>query len=397
METTDLFIKLQESKKKIIILQGGGDAGKTVTALQYLGVECVKHPGIIVTVTGQDLPNLKRGALVSFDRYALPYLKDYGPVFNKSETTYTFANGSVIEFKSFKDEMDARGSVREYLFINEANSTNYNMFWQLERKTRTRVILDYNPTAPFWVHANLLEGGERQYQGTFDYFQLDHRHNPFLSQADHDRYENISDPELFEVYARGNTGKITGLILGHFKKVDKMPECDRYVWGIDYGYTNDKTAIVRMGVIGRKRYFQEVCYLSGKEMEEQSDGKVSIPMYIKNKLVAYGWQAGQPIYSEHDAEMILQLRKIGVPIKQAKKGPGSKVAGIAKLREYECFYIGANYEKEIMNYKYVKVIEQITGKEIVTNEPQDGNDHLCDAGRYACYTDSFINRSNIIA
>lgn len=395
METTQLFLELQKSKKKITILQGGGDAGKTVTALQWLATECMLYPGVIVTVTGQDLPNLKRGAVVAFDRYVMPHFSKYGVTFNKSETTYYFPNGSIVEFKSFKDELDARGSERDYLFMNEANSQTYKMFWQLERKTRKKVILDYNPTAAFWVHANLIEGGESQYNNRWDYFQLDHRHNPFLTEEEHAVYESMSDPELFKVYARGETGKVTGLVLGHFKKINAMPKCDRYVWGIDYGYTNDKTAIVKMGVIGRQRYFQECCYLSGREMEELAMGTVSIPGYIKNVFMQNGWSHSQPIYSEHDPEMILQLRKIGLPVKQAKKGPGSKVAGIAKLREYECFYLGTNFEKEIVNYKYISVIDLVSSREVLTNEPSDGNDHLCDAAKYACYTDSFVNKSNL--
>jgi len=395
VETTELFQEIQKCKKKIVILQGGGDAGKTVTALQYLAIECLTKANVIVTVTGQDLPNLKRGALVAFERYVMPHIAKYGVTFNKSETTFTFPNGSVFEFKSFKDELDARGSERDYLFMNEANSQTYKMFWQLERKTRTRVILDYNPTAAFWVHANLIDGGEAQYNGQWAYFQVDHRHNPFLSEADHARYENMSDPELFQVYARGNTGKVTGLVLGHFKKISAMPKCDRYVWGVDYGYTHDKTAIVKMGVIGRTRYFQECCYLSGREMEEIAKGRVSVPGYIKEVFLSNGWTNNQPIYSEHDPEMILQLRKMNMPIKQAKKGPGSKVAGISKLREYECFYTGDNFQIELHNYKYVTAVDLVSGREVLTNTPTDGNDHLCDAAMYACYTDSFVNKSNI--
>jgi len=396
METSDLFIELQKNTKPIAILQGGGDAGKTVTALQFLATECLKYDKQIVTVTGQDLPNLKRGALVAFDRYALPDLVKYGARFNKAETTYYFPNGSLMEFKSFKDELDARGSERDYLFMNEANSQEYKMFWQLERKTRKLTILDYNPTAPFWVHANLIEGGEPQYNGKWAYWQLDHRHNPFLSQDVHDMYEAMTDPELHRVYARGETGMVTGLILGHFKKMkaedfDKL-KFDRVSWGIDFGYTNDKTCIVKMGVIGRKRFFKECCYLSGQEMEEQAQGRVSIAQFIKNILMQNGWDTSQTVWCDHDPEMILQLRKIRVPAKEAKKGKGSKVAGVSKLKEFECFYVGKNAEKEIISYKYVTVTDGVSGKEVVTNVPIDGNDHFCDASRYVCYTDSFVHR-----
>lgn len=382
MITTPLFTKIRECDKKIIILQGGGDAGKTVTALQYLATESIERPGTISTITGQDLPNLKGGALRSFQRYVEADLQGYIKNFNISQSTYTFNNGSILEFKSFKDELDARGSFRDNLFMNEANSQGYAMFWQLQRKTRRKVILDYNPTAAFWVHSNLLESGAPEFAGKWRYYQLDHRHNPFLSDEDHEAYENISDPDMFKVYARGETGKITGLILGHFKKIDVMPLCDRYIWGIDYGYTNDPTAVVKVGVKGRERYYEEICYEPGMSAR-----------HIKELMDNAGRKPSETLYSEHDKEMILQLRKLGVQVTQAKKGPGSRVAGISKLREYDSYYIGENFEREIMNYKYVTAVDLLTGKTILTNEPMDGMDHLCNAAQYATYTDSFVVRA----
>lgn len=382
MITTPLFTKLREQEQKIAILQGGGDAGKTVTALQYLAIDSIENKNSITTVTGQDLPNLKRGALVSFRRYVYPEISAYVKTFNIAESTFHFYNGSIIEFKSFKDELDARGSERDNLFMNEANSQTWSMFWQLQRKTRRKVIIDYNPTAPFWAHTNLIDGGEKQFAGKWKLYITDHRHNPFLSADEHEMYENISDPDLFNVYSRGLTGKLKGLICGHFKQIERMPDCDRYVWGIDYGYTNDPTAIVKIGIKGRARYMLECCYTAGLSAQ-----------HIKQIFINNGWNHSQPIYSEHDAEMILQLRKLGMPVSQAKKGPGSLVAGLAKLREYECYYIGANFHTEVITYKYITAKDLLTGKEILTNEPMDGSDHLISAGRYGVYTDSFVNRN----
>jgi len=380
MITTPLFTKIRECDKKIIVLQGGGDAGKTVTALQYYAIDSIENAGTITTVTGQDLPNLKSGALRSFQKYVEPDLRAYIKSFNISQSTYHFHNGSIIEFKSFKDEQDARGSIRDNLFINEANKTPYQLFWQLQRKTRKKVIVDYNPTSEFWVHANLLGGQDRQFEGKWKYYQLDHRHNPFLSDEEHEAYESISDPDMFKVYARGETGKITGLILGHFKKIEAMPtDCERYIWGIDYGYTNDPTACVKVGIKGRQRYYQEICYESGMYAKD-----------IKDLMDKAGRKPNEVLYSEHDKEMILQLRKLGVQVTKARKGPGSRVAGISKLKEFESFYIGENFEKEILNYKYVTATDLLTGKSILTNEPMDGMDHLCNAAQYATYSDSFI-------
>lgn len=385
MKVGPLYAKLRDCVKKFIVCQGGGDAGKTVTILQVLAVEkAIKEPYQIIQVVGQDIPNLKKGSLRAFQRYVYSdeSVRTRVVSYNKTERIYTFDNGSTIEFASFGDEQDARGSECDYLFINECNGISYNIFWQLQRKCRKQVFLDYNPSSRFWVHEKLLSGNERIYNDRVIRFIIDHRHNPFLSKEDHEAYENISDPDMFKVYARGLTGKIKGLIFGHFKKVSTPPAIyDRIIWGIDYGYTNDPTALVKIYCIGRERVIVEMCYEPGLSAEA-----------IKALLIQNGYESGQPIYSEADPNMVNQLRALRIPVSPAIKGPGSEIAGIAKVKQYDCSYIGENFEKEINAYKWMMAEDIQTGKEVMTNVPLKGNDHLCDATRYAIYTDSFRKR-----
>jgi phage terminase large subunit len=379
MKTGPLFPLLTECRKRIIILQGGGDSGKTTTALQFFGIDSIQQPHSLTTVTAQDLPNLKGGALRTFQRYVLsdldPFIEDY----NKSSLTYTFKNKSIYEFKSFDDEQDARGSERDNLLANEVNKMSYSLFWQLQRKTRRRIIADYNPTSPFFIHERILSGAEKQFADQYQLYITDHRHNPFLSQQEHDAYESISDPELFRVYARGLTGKVTGLILGHFKKCTAPPEqYDRVCFGLDIGYVNDPTALVKMYVKGSTRWFIELCYKPGMSAQE-----------IKDLLILNGYNNNTPVYSEADPNMINQLRRLAIAASPAIKGPGSVAAGLSKIREHECYYMGENFEKEIMNYKWVEAEDLITGKTVMTNVPVDVWNHLADASRYADYTDYF--------
>lgn len=393
MKVGPLFEKLRNCDKKFITVQGGGDAGKTVTIEQVLGRYSIEQKGIITTIAGQDIPNLKKGALRSFQKYvaADPQMQRYIIDVNKTDRLYTFYNGSIIEFASFGDEQDARGSERDYLFLNEVNAFNYNEFWQLQRKTRKQVFSDYNPTSPFWMHEKVLPGKnqDKAYVGRVQLYIVDHRHNPFLSKEDHEAYENIGDPDMFRVYARGLTGRIKGLIFGHFKKVTEPPETyDRIIWGLDYGYTNDPTALVKIWCVGRKRYCKEICYTAGLPAET-----------IKTMLESNGYVSGQDIYSEADPNMINDLRLLGVNVVPAIKGPGSIIAGISKVRFYECYMVvegetadKTNFEKEIDNYKWVMAQDITTGKEIMTNQPIDAWNHLCDATRYAIYTDSFRHR-----
>lgn len=394
MKTGPLFLKLQNCNKKYIILQGGGDASKTVSILQRLAIKSLDRPGQITTISGQTIPAIKAGSLRTFQRYVLPDFQKYIVKYNESERVYTFYNKSILEFKSYQDELRAQGSERDNLFINEANHESYNTFWQLQRKTRGQVFIDYNPTFPFWAHEKLLDQKtiDKQYKGKVQLYIVDHRHNPFLSDEDHANYENISDPDLFRVYSRGLTGKIKGLVFGHFRKFGSiyLPDnCNRYFWGIDYGYTNDPTAIVKVGVGSKKELFprrrvaKEYAYETGLPAES-----------IKNILIYGGWNPEEAIYSEADPNMINQLRQLGIPAQPAIKGPGSIAAGISKVKEHECYYTddSLNFEKELGIYKWVTAEDIVTGKEVMTNVPVDSWNHLCDAFRMGDYTDSFRHR-----
>jgi phage terminase large subunit len=395
MQVAPLYFKLIETKKKIVVCQGGGDAAKTVTILQRLAELGTQTRDQIITVTAETIPAVKAGALTSFQRYVLPYYSKYIRSYNQTERVYYFYNNTRMEFKSFRDEASATGAERDYLFMNECNHETYETFWQAQRKTRKQVFLDYNPNAPFWVHSKVLDYAadgitpnpkqEAWFKNRNVRYITDHRHNPFLSQEDHDAYESISDPEIFRVYARGMTGKITGLIFGHFKKwtLDWPTDILRTIWGIDYGYTNDPTAITKIAVgPGRRRIGKECSYAPGIGAEN-----------IKNIMIKEGWRPGQPIFSEADPHMINQLRMIQVPAEPAIKGPGSIIAGISKVKEHECYYQGENFELEIMNWKWVEAQDIMTGNTVMTNQPVDQWNHLCDSFRMADYTDSFRNKT----
>jgi phage terminase large subunit len=385
METGPLFQKFRETNKKIIICQGGGDAGKTSDILKYLAVDSMENPGILSTITGLDLPNIKKGALRLFKEYVAPLL-EINPyiTFNKTENIYSFTNGSIIEFTGFSDERDARGSKRDNLFINECNLRPYQFFWQLYRKTRRKTFLDYNPTGEFWVHNKILNNEEKLFRDKFVRYITNHKHNPFLTEEEHEQYENISDPDLYRVYALGLTGKIKGLIFGHFKPIDEMPQCNEYIYGLDFGFTNDPTALTKIGIKGRSRYIKELSYSPGLQ-----------PTFIRDLLKSNGHDF-EPIYCDHDINIIAQLRQLGLPAIASHKGPGSIMAGISKVKSYDCYYTkdSINLKNEIDNYKFVTSQDLLTGKEVITNIPVDGWDHCCDSLRMAIYSHSFRRLEN---
>ena len=238
-----------DPQARIFVNQGGTSSGKTYCIMQRL-ISIAVNEAAIITVAGQDLPNLKVGAMRDTETIFADseWLQGFF-AWNRSENNIKGQNGSLIEFKSYDGEQDAKNGKRDYLFVNEANGITYGIYWQLAIRTRKQVFIDYNPSARFWVHEQVLGS---------DGVKLiisDHRSNMFLSEEEHRRIEGISDPELWKVYARGRTGSITGLVFQRFNVVDDLPpasEWKMHGYGLDFGFTCFKGDTLIMTSNGEK-------------------------------------------------------------------------------------------------------------------------------------------------
>ena len=156
-DTSELFLENLNADESIIVNQGGTSSGKTYSILQMFCYLALKEKKIF-TVVGQDIPNLKKGAYRDMQTIvnSSEYLESQIDFWNKSDRMFKFKNGSIIEFNSYSDAQDAKNGKRDYLFINEANGVKYQIYWQLQIRTREKTYLDYNPSAPFWCHEKLI-------------------------------------------------------------------------------------------------------------------------------------------------------------------------------------------------------------------------------------------------
>ncbi|MBQ1297882.1 MAG: phage terminase large subunit, partial [Clostridiales bacterium] len=258
---TPLFTANYNEPCRTIVNQGGTSSGKTYCIMQLLFLMGIDKPRVI-TVVGQDIPNLKRGAYRDAETImaASDELRRHYPETNKADRIIKGANGTVIEFTSYKDAQDAKNGKRDVLFVNEANGIPYEIFWQLDMRTREKVFIDYNPSARFWVHEHVIgRDGVRL-------IISDHRRNHFLSQQEHDKIERIEDRELWKVYARGMTGRIMGLIYTNWDIVDELPPQEEWklsAYGLDWGFVNDDTALVQVILAHGDLWLDELIYETG--------------------------------------------------------------------------------------------------------------------------------------
>ncbi|HEY9701839.1 MAG TPA: phage terminase large subunit, partial [Allocoleopsis sp.] len=306
---TDLYLANYEATEDVIVNQGGTSSGKTYAILQVLFTLAYESKDLVITVAGQDLPNLKVGAI----RDAADIVKDSEVLkesistYNKSDFTYQLKNGSIIEFKSYQDEQDAKSGKRDYLFINEANGFKKKVADQLMLRTRIRSFVDYNPDAEFWVHEEVI--GKEGVKLIIS----DHRHNPYVPEKMRKKIEALKeqDEEMWKVYARGLTGKIEGLIFRNYNIVGGIPYGAKLIAdGLDFGFTNDPTAFLQVYESGGEIYVSELVYETGLLNSDIAE------RFSQNMIPRYE----EIIADSAEPKSIQELRNYGYNVNPAEKG-----------------------------------------------------------------------------
>lgn len=362
-----LFRANIEDGVRVYINQGGTSSGKTYTIMQVLIYLALSDAGTVTTVVGQDLPNLKVGAMRDFktivakSEWLATYFK-----FNEGGHYARCVNGSIIEFNSYQDAQDAKNGKRDYLFVNEANGVAYDIYWQLAIRTRKKVYIDYNPSERFWVHDRV--------KGTVGAKMIisDHRGNCFLSEEEHERIESIDDKELWKVYARGLTGKLTGLVFPNYDIVDRMPqraEMKIHGYGLDFGYSNDPTALIECCVAHGELWTDEVIYSTGLTNPMIADRAKHEGLTRRDLIIA---DSAEP-------KSIDELKAAGLWVMATVKGKDSISVGIDILQRYKWNItrrsIGTREELKVYKWKTDR-----DGNK--TNVPIDKWNHAIDAVRY---------------
>ena len=354
-------------KKRIKIVQGGTSAGKTFGILPILIDKAARIDGLEISVVAETIPHLRRGALRDFlkiMKWTNRYIDEH---FNKSLLRYEFHNGSVIEFFSADDSSKLRGARRDILYINECNNITFDAYNELSIRTKKEVFLDFNPTTEFWVHKELKDEPDS------DFIILTYKDNEALDQSIVEQIEkNRQKAETssywanwWKVYGEGQIGSLEGVIFSNWKQIDKIPgEAKLIGIGLDFGYTNDPTAVVEVYNWNGQRIINELCYQTG----------------MLNSDIAKILPANIPIYADSsEPKSIDEIRRFGKTIRGVTKGKDSINYGIQVMQsqEYLVTSNSTNLIKELRGY-----IWDTDKSGTKLNKPIDYNNHGLDALRY---------------
>jgi len=356
--------KILSLTKKIRAVAGGTSASKTISILLYLiaRAQSDKTP-TLTSVVSESIPHLKRGAIRDFKNILQGHHYWSDKNWNITDSIYTFETGSKIEFFSTDNGDKLRGSRRDRLFINEANNTTLDAFDQLEVRTKELVFLDWNPTNEFYFYTDILNKRE-----DLDFITLTYKDNEALSP------EIISSIEArkankgwWKVYGLGELGEVEGKIYKDWNIINEIPHEARLERrGIDFGYSNDPTAIVDIYKYNGGFILDEITYQKGLSNKQIADIINNLPKTLN-------------IADSAEPKSIDEIHSYGVMIQPCVKGKDSVNQGIQYVQDQRISITkrSLNIIREYRNYLW-----QTDKNGKIINVPEPGFDHALDAVRY---------------
>lgn len=364
----------------VFVVRGGQGAGKTISILQII-IQALLSSQNEATVLSSELSKMKRTVVRDYKKICVDwgiFKTDHD--FNKAECKHEYFNDSYLDFLGADVNDVGKGFRRGILYINEADKMDIETAVQFISRADLTII-DYNPDCLFWGDDYINEN---------NFITLTFEDNEFLSQSElrsildyktkgfynpdlpfdllfkEDNIKNKYWANKWKVYGLGMIGSLEGVVYSNWSEIDKIPEEARLIgYGLDFGYTNDPTAIIEVYKWNDKRILNEICYSRG----------------LSNAKVATKVATTLPCYCDSaEPKSIDELKLHKVNALPVTKGADSINYGIQIMQEQS--YLVTSSSKNLIDefQKYTWAKDRKTNEAL--NKPIDKYNHAMDAVRY---------------
>jgi phage terminase large subunit len=364
----------------VFVIRGGQGASKTISIIQLV-IQSLLSSEKEATILSSELAKMKRTVVRDYKKIC----KDWNVFktendFNKSESKHEYFNGSYLDFLGADVNDVGKGFRRDILYINEADKMDIETAVQFISRAGLTII-DYNPDTLFWGDDYINEN---------NFLTLTYKDNEYLSQSELKsileykqkgfynsdlpfdllfKEENIRSKywaNKWKVYGLGMIGALEGVVYSNWSEIDKIPPEARLLgYGLDFGYTNDPTAIVEVYKYNEVRIVNEICYTKG----------------LKNKNIAERINTKLPCYCDSaEPKSIDELKEHRINAIGVTKGADSIDYGIQIVQgqNYLVTSNSKNLIEELQKYTWAR--DRKTNESL--NKPIDKYNHLMDALRY---------------
>lgn len=372
----DLWTAYLSRSYNVFVLEGGSRSSKTHSIIQFWIMWAARNNGKSKRVVIARLKGTWLAGTVYKD--FIDALKLYNfydrRCENKTNKIYTLW-GTEFWFVGLDDPQKIHGMQTDAFWINEAVEASKDSYDQLMQRCKGFAVLDYNPSEEeHWIYESVCKREKSYYSHST---MLD---NPLIPRNARDQilgyepseenYKNGTvDKRKWLIYGLGKRAKIEGLVFEDFTIVDRIPSMAKIYQGLDFGYTNDPTALENVGIWKGENslYIDELCYKT-----RMTTANIIDTLREENR--------GRKIWAESaDPRLIDEIYHAGFNIHAVHKYKGSVTAGIDKMKSMRIYVTAGsvNAIKELKNYTYQ---QDKNGKWL--NEPIDDFNHVIDGVRY---------------
>lgn len=388
-------------KKRYRVVKGGRGSKKSCTMALWLITNMMKMP-LSNSVVIRRYFNTHRDSTFAQLKWAINKLQVkplWKATMNPLELTY-IPTGQKILFRGFDDPQSITSITVEvgylcWVWIEEAfQISDESEFNKLDLSIRgavppgyfKQITMTFNPWSEnIWIKKRFFDAYDRGERDNIYCATTNYLCNEFLDDADRAVFDDMKEknPRRYEIEGLGNWGIAEGLVFTNWEELEFDEQklklmTDRHdvpvykeFYGLDWGFSNDPTAIVA-GLVNEKTkeiFLYDEIY--GYRMTNQM---------IATAITAKGWKNCLITADSAEPKSIEEVRQFGIQrIRPAKKGPDSIRAGIQKLQDYH-IYVHPRCSNTLVEFNNYVWDKDKDGR--VLNIPMDCYNHAMDAFRY---------------
>ena len=389
------YLPFVSDQRRTQIFFGGSSSGKSVFLAARCVLDALQGRNYLVT---RKVSRTLRGSCWNecVKAIARMGLSSWFSVAKTEMSMTANNNGAQILFAGLDDvekikSITPRVGPLTDIWMEEATEADYRDFKQLEKRLRghsrhkKRVTISFNPIyKTHWLYTTFFDGWDDKKtlfsSPSLLILKTTYKDNRFLSADDRAALENETDPYYRAVYTLGDWGAVGDVIFTAWRAEDLKDlkrTADRLYFGLDFGFSSDPAAVVKVSYdrAGKRVYVLEELLEKGLTNDE---------LAFRVRQMAGG---AYVTCDSAEPKSIAELKRLGVSALPAKKGADSVLHGIQWLKQHTLIVdvscVGLRRELALYQWKKDK-----DGNSLRT--PEDKNNHLIDALRYALESESLM-------
>jgi PBSX family phage terminase large subunit len=415
---------------RYIINEGSSRSSKTISLIDCFDLYAYDNDNKRLTVWRDTKTDCKKTVLTD----ALKHLKNTGRYkvdqdFNKTESIFTYTNGSTFEIHGTDDEETLHGLTQQAAWLNEPYKISRDTFDQIDQRTSDFILIDWNPKKAHWIDdlkkdprtilikstfrdnpfcpieskikilsyqpvnrcylvesKSLTEQEARAYDLTTNPNGFDKKHIKELTRCRENEAKNTANDFNWSVYGLGEKAERPNRIF-HWNEIsiEDYLRLDAPVYNATDWGTVDPWGILEAKYYDGALYFHEKNYASENEIRAKLSPADLAQINAEDEGIVR-WlfrkcnidQKTTIVCDTNRPNKIAALRRAGwayaVPANK-----GTIVDRIDGLNDMRCYYTSTSenlkYEQE--NYSW-----KVDRYGVVLEEPEDMYNHLLDASSY---------------